>query len=200
MSVTENNEADSKAVYKYTVAIEGFGGDYACIPLTAEQADYWGKQGDLALAAHISIRGDEDEGVPSEFQLPDFRDEDWITGIDPDASVKLTVQEENGDYCFEKTSDDDDFHEILRFSHEIGPCNGAPEQPVAMYRTYLKGADVYEVTTSQPFNSDRLILVCAEVAGCGDVISTIEYETGEIEFVDGVDREKQPPVAFLRRK
>lgn len=198
MSEPDKNEADSKEVYKYTISLEGIGGDFACIPLTEEQARYWGEQGDLALAAHISLRGDEDKDVPTEFHLPDFRDEDWITGVDPGATLR--VEDEDGDCCLELSPDDEEFQEKLNFSRELGPFDGPPSQPVAMYRTVLKGADVYEVTTKEPFDPARLSFDCVEVSRWGDVIQSIKYEGGEVEFIDGVDREKQDPLALLIQK
>jgi hypothetical protein len=196
MSETEMQATD-KSIYKYTVTLEGVGGEYACIPITAEQATYWSKQGDRALAAHISLKGWEDESVPSEFQLEDFRDQDFLCGVDPDEGVKLIVDDEGGECCLELTSDDEDFGEMLHFSREMGPVDGPPKSPVVMYRSVLKGADVYEVTTNEPFNPALLTFDCAEVSRWGDVIHSIKYEGGEIECIDKVDREKQDPIAVL---
>jgi len=201
MSETKKQATNSETVHKYTVAIKGNGGEFACIPLTAEQVDYWGERGDLALAAHISLRDNEDEDVPSEFQLPDFREQDWITGVGRDAT--LTVEDEEGVFRLEMSPDDEDFQEKLnfpQFSRKMGYLDGPSEQPVAMYRTVAQGADVYEVTTSQPFDLARLSFDCVDVSQWGDVISNIGYEGGQVELIDLCDLEYDDPLAVLLRK
>lgn len=190
------NEAKSEGANEYTATLTGFGGEYACIPITAQQATYWADQGNDALAAHLSLRGQEDQNVPAEYQLPDFREAHFLSGIDPDAGAQLMV-EGLGGLCLQLESDDEDFYEKLHFSREVGPIDGRPEEPTVMYRTFLKGSDVYRIRTEKPFDQDALRFDCAEVAQCGDVISSIVYDDGEVEFLSGADREKQEPAAIL---
>jgi hypothetical protein len=194
------SEAQTASVYRYTVSLEGIGGDFASIPLTDEQAQYWAQRGDDALAAHLSLGGDEDDSVPEECQLGDFRVREWLCGVDPDEGVTLTVQHEDGEYCLELSSDDDDFREKMHFSREVGPFDGPPDRSTVMYRSFLKGADVYELTTDKPFDPSRLTLDCAEVSQWGDVIHSVRYDGGEVEYIDGVDREKREPKAVLLQR
>lgn len=199
----EGHEMTGNAnAYKYTISLQGYGGEYACIPLTEAQAAYWSAQGNAALAAHLALQGEEDEGVPDEYQLPDYREQgrNFVIGMNPENPVELMVEDEEGNLCFEWAGDGDISDEIFNYTQEVGPVGEVPDQPVAMYRTFLKGADIYEVTTNEPFDAARLKLECAEVARFGDVIFSISYEGGDVSGVECADRETDDPVAELLEK
>ena len=185
--------------HKYSVMLKGYGGEYSCVPLTAEQAAYWRKKGDDKLAAHLSFKGEEGDGIPAKYQLPDYREQgqDFVVGLDLDAGVELTVEDENR---LKLNSDDEDFTERQNFSREIGPFGGPPEEPVAMYRTVLKGANLYNFTTNKPLDPTLLTLDCAEISRWGDVIISVTYDGEEAELFDPMDREMQDPVAELLAK
>lgn len=191
--------ADTTESYSYSVTVQGIGGEFACVPLTPDHAEYWKDKGNEALATHLTLKGEDDQNVPAAFQLPDYREQapNYAVGVDLQSGVKVTVQDEEGNVCLELGEDDEGFQERLTEYREIGPFDGPPASPVAMFRTVLKGADIYKITSGQPFDPALFAFSCAEISRFGDAIISVTYNGKEAEFIEGMDREKQDPIAEL---
>ena len=186
-------------LYTYNIVIRGYGGEDSCVPLTDEQAAYWKDRGEEALSAHLCLRGEEDEDVPTEHQLPDYRDSEY-PGVDPDGEISVTIEDLASDFSIEFKGDNEEFRERFHFALEIGPVGQAPDQPVVMFQTVLKGSNVYQISTKKPFDLSLLTFNCAEVARLGDIIFSVSYNGEDAEYIDGMDQEKQNPIAILLTK
>lgn len=158
--------------YRYTITINGEGGELAFIPLNSAQLEFWMSEGDEALARHLSVGNDE--GIPPEMCLGTYYDHQGCSsGIELDRAPVLTIEEAGGRSILQATLSEKNAGDVL----EVKRTTISPEEGV-FFRTFEKGALTYFIETNTTFDVSKLKLLATSTPE-GKLLSGMMYDGQE---------------------
>lgn len=166
---------------RYTVTIEGEGGEFSFLTLSPACFAYWKQRGNAALQRYLMAEDDGGLAVPMECVLGRYYDTDQAGyGIDLDTDYRIAVEDESGAVCFQ--SEDAISDELIDFRRNINDL-----QLGVYYRTFEKMSMTYAIVTDEAFNSSDL-----KIIGIGtpraELVNACEYKGQDLVQLDSAEK------------
>lgn len=150
--MTERNKKEQKT---YTIAVRGSGGEIHLGEISPKAAAYWVNRGSEELSSYIWMPdGNDLEPDDPDLQLGSWNDYCLIHEYGFDCIDKVIVSDEHKEVTRVDGSYLADY--MVQASIPDSSTTEGSSGPFVIARTSEEGTIVFQVTTSEPFNFDRL--------------------------------------------